>query len=183
MSEEKVTVSSTEQGHTSKKQNNKTLIVLLVIIIVLLVAVVALLLKRPAQDERETYTDGRATFVSQDNVNEVLDELNEPVEDAYYMTSMTIDWNFNDGSSASSNAYVENAVENKRTVYFDVHLETGELVYSSPYLPVGETITGIQLDKVLEKGDYPAIITYHLVDDDHQEITSVSVAITIHILN
>ncbi len=188
MKEEEVTVSSTMQNNNasnSGKQGKKTIIVLSSIICVLVVAVVALAYSYFTKDEKEEIAkDGRATFVSKENVEEVKEALDTPIEDAYYTTSMTIDWNFYDGKSASTNAYVENATSNKRTVYFDVYLEsTGELVYSSPYLPVGEKMNEIVLDKALDKGDYPAIVIYHLVDDEHQEITTVAVAITLHILN
>ena len=194
MREEDVTVSSSEQNRvpdstvSNGKQDKKSrniIIVLVVIIAVLGIAVAALAKSYFSKEEKqEVVTDGRATFVSKENVEEVKEELSKPVEDAYYTTSMTIDWDFYDGQSVSTNAYVKNSTANKRTVYFDVNLKaTGELVYSSPYLPVGETMNEIMLDVDLDKGDYPAIITYHLVDDDHQEITTVSVAITLHILN
>lgn len=190
MNEENVTTSSTENrksgGSKPNNSNKKLIIVLCTIIGVLVVAVAALAISFFSKDdgEKETYSDGRATFVTPENVEEVKDALSQPIEDAYYTTSMTVDWTFHDGESVSTSAYVGNPTANKRTVYFDVHLkETGELVYSSPYLPVGEKMYEIKLDKALEKGDYPAIVTYHLVDDDHKELTTVSVAITIHVLN
>lgn len=186
MSEEKVTTSSTEQSNVPAAKNSKsTKVVIGVLGVTVCALAVALAVSVFSPEEKtEELKDGRATFVSKDNVEEVKEELNQPVEDAYYTTSMTIDWNFYDGKSVSTNAYVANITANKRTVYFDVNLaDTGELVYSSPYIPVGERMEEIMLDKELAKGDYPAIITYHLVDDEHQEITTVSVAITLHILN
>mgnify|MGYP003299972953 CR=1 FL=1 len=180
MSEEKATVSSSEQ-----KKNKKVIVALSGTVAVLAVAVGVMAVSLLNNDEStEKPTDGRATFVSQDNVEEIQAELNKPVEDAYYTTSMTIDWEFHDGKSASTTAEVSNVTANTRTVYFDVNLEsTGELVYSSPYLPVGSTMNGIILDVDLDKGDYPAVVTYHLVDDEKNEVATVAVAITIHVLN
>ena len=188
MSEEKVTESSTEQKSTTvtvtkTSKGMKVAIGVLGVAVCGLSVALAVSLFSPKETVEEK-KDGRATFVSKENVEEVKEQLAQPIEDAYYTTSMTIDWNFYDGKSVSTNAYVENIEDNKRTVYFDVNLaNTGELVYSSPYLPVGEKMQEIQLDKELSKGDYPAIITYHLVDDDHKEVAMVSVAITLHILN
>lgn len=193
MNEKNVTNASTESSKlkgpamaAAGAANKKLIIVLCTVIGVLGISVVALAVSLFSKDdgEKETYSDGRATFVTPENVEEVKEDLSKPIEDAYYTTSMTVDWTFHDGESVSTSAYVGNSTANKRTVYFDVHLrETGELIYSSPYLPVGEKMYEIKLDKALEKGDYAAIVTYHLVDDDHKELTTVSVAITIHVLN
>lgn len=167
------------QEKAPKKKSNK----ILIIVIVLLICLVLILLYALFKPKPEDVKDGRATFVSPDNVEEVQQQLLEPVTDAYYTTSMTVDWYFDNGEAVSTSSYVENAEENTRTVYFDVTLEDGELIYSSPYLPVGERIEQIQLKRDLDAGDYPAVCTYYLVDDDHNVITNVSVAVTIHILN
>lgn len=184
MSEEKITAASSATAVAKTAVGTKVAIGVLGTAVCGLSVALAISMTSPKTEEKDTVTDGRATFISKENVEEVKQEMEAPVEDAYYTTSMTIDWNFYDGKSVSTNAYVANITANKRTVYFDVNLsETGELVYSSPYLPVGERMEEIALDKELPKGDYPAIITYHLVDDNHEELTTVSVAITLHILN
>lgn len=186
MSEENVNMSPAEQEHkkSSMSKGTKVAIGILGTAVCALSIALVVLMQSPGSGQESKPKDGRATFVSKENLDEVKEQLAQPVEDADYTTSMTIDWNFYDGKSVSTNAYVENAIENQRTVYFDVNLtSTGELVYSSPYLPVGEKMEGIALDKQLSKGDYPAILTYHLVDDNHEEITTVSVAITLHIQN
>lgn len=160
---------------------------LLIIIILILLGAVGFFAYQFLQDDdgddREVY-DGRATFVTDDNVDEVVDSLDDEVEDAYYTVAMSTDWTFYDSKSESTDAYVENMEVNERTVYFDINLSsTGELIYSSPYLPVGTKMQGITLDAELPAGDYPAVITYHLVDDDNQEITTVSLTMNIHVLN
>lgn len=175
---------SGQNSNGNAPAHKKTNGILIGVIVVLLgtVGVMAYALLRPTPVE-EKPTDGRATWVTPDNVEEVREQLSQPVQDAYYTTSMTIDWYFDNSSAVSTSAFVENHSVNTRTVYFDVTLENGDLVYSSPYLPVGERIEQIQLQKDLVAGDYPAVCTYYLVDDDHQVITHVSVAVTIHILN
>lgn len=138
----------------------------------------------PAVEASKDVTSGRGTLVTPENVQELI--AAEPVTntDAAYTVSMSIDWSFEDGTSLSRNAYVENHVSNSRTVYFDLMLaDTLELVYSSPYIPVGSTLQDFALDKDLEAGDYLAIVEYHLVDDDHNELSTVSVTVNLHILN
>lgn len=183
--ESTVSGSGVNSGSPNTPQRRKVNGVLIGVIVILfgVIGIMAYAMLRPKPTE-EKVTDGRATWVSPDNVEEVRELLSQPIQDAYYTTSMTVDWYFDNGAAISTSAYVENDIDNTRTVYFDVNLEDGELIYSSPYLPVGERMEQIQLDKKdLAAGDYPAVCTYYLVDDDNEVITHVSVAITIHILN
>lgn len=175
-----VPAAAPQEGPQRKRSNKAFIIIIVLLVCLVLVLIYALFRPKPAPEE---LSDGRATFVSPDNVEEVRQQLNEPVRDAYYTTSMTVDWYFDNGKAVSTSSYVENSTENTRTVYFDVTLEDGELIYSSPYLPVGERIEQITLNRDLDAGDYPAVCTYYLVDDDHKVLTHVSVAVTIHVLN
>lgn len=128
--------------------------------------------------------DNRGTVVTEKNAEEVKEQISQPVQDGYYQTSMTIDWTFDTAAAVSKDAFVENVKDNNRTVYFDVNLQDSqELVYSSPYIPIGESLSGIKLSKELAPGDYPAVLTYHLVDDEHNEVSKLAVGITLHILN
>lgn len=139
--------------------------------------------KEPVQ-ETETPSGSRGTVITEENVDEIVQSMNEPVTDATYTVSMTNVWTFADGTAEAEDFYVGNPKSNKRTVYFDLFLsDTGELIYSSPYIPVGEEMDTITLDKDLDAGNYEVVMTYHLVDDDHVELTTVSVAVEIHILN
>lgn len=169
------------EGNAPKRKKVNGVLIGVILVLVAVVGILIYALFRP--EPQEAPTDGRATFVSPDNVEEVKQQLSQPITDAYYKTSMTVDWYFDNGKAVSTSAYVANHEDNTRTVYFDVNLESGDLVYSSPYLPVGEKMEQITLDKDLDAGDYPAVCTYYLVDDDHNVITHVSVAVTIHILN
>lgn len=174
-----------QKGFQKKKINKPLIIIIIIVAAVLLVCSIlillyALLRPEPIPDEGK---DGRPTVGSSDNSEDVQQPLSEPVRDAYYITSMTVDWYFDNGQAVSTNSYVENAKGNTRTVYFDVMLEDGEIIYTSPYLSVGERIEQITLNRNLDSGDYPAVCTYYLVDDDHKVITNVSVGITIHVLN
>ncbi len=103
-----------------------------------------------------------------------------PVEDGYYSARMNVDWEFPSGSEPSTNAYVENSNANSRTVYFDLTIdETGEQVYSSPFIPVGASVEKFALETDLPEGEYPATVRYQLVDDDLQDIPGADVSVTV----
>ena len=168
------------ESKKSKKPSPAVIICFILLIVVVgLLVVIWFLRQKPEDDD----TSGRGTLATEDNVEDLIAEV-ESNTDAAYTVSMNIDWNFEDGTSPSSNAFVENDVSNSRTVYFDLILaDTSEVVYSSPYIPLGSTLTDFALDKDLDAGDYLAIVEYHLVDDDHKEVSTVSVTVTLHILN
>lgn len=171
---------STTGANKSKKYIFMT-VVLVVVIIALTACIIVYFSKDKQTDEKETV---RSVFVDEKNVEETKEKLKEPVEDGYFKTKMSIDWNFENGTAVSKDAYVANAEDNTRMMYFDVNLQdTKQLVYSSPYLPLGTELKEIKLEENLSAGDYEAVVTYHLVDDAKEEISKVSVAIKLHILN
>lgn len=95
---------------------------------------------------------------------------------------MNTDWVFPDGDSASANAFVENSTANQNMVYFTITLrDSDEELMRSPYLAVGSRLDDIKLDTALEAGIYDSVITYHLVDDEFKELSSVSLYMTITI--
>lgn len=172
-----------DDGQTSKasseKKGNAFKIVAVIFMVLILVAagVIIYLLTRP---EPEPEVPNRGTVLTEDNVSDELEGFNEPVEDGYYEASQTIEWNF-DGTK-STDAYVTNKTTNTRTVYFDLKLEdTGEMLYSSPYIPVGSELKGVEMDHQIEPGTYDAVVTYHLVDDNEQEVSTVNVGIIINV--
>lgn len=171
-----------ENGQEKKPINITTVIIIVLLVLLLIGAVViaALLLRDKPEDEDSRGTvEARGTVVTKDNVNELLIE-EDTVQDGYYDVSMSIDWHFKDG--VTTDAMVANKTTNTRTVYFDLLTEdTEELVYSSPYIPVGESMQGFTLDKEMEPGEYDMIVRYHLVDDDNAEVSNLSVGVTIYI--
>jgi hypothetical protein len=150
----------------------KVFAVAAVAVIGVLVAVIFHLLNQP-EPERPT-VGGQGTIVTEDN----LDELNQPVPDGHYNVHMNTDWVFPSGREESGNAFVENKANNTHTVFFEVVLsDTDELVYTSPYMPLDSSLTGFALDKELEAGEYPAVVTYFLVNDDYEVVNSLSVGV------
>lgn len=121
----------------------------------------------------------RPTLVTKNNIDQVITSMDEPVADGAYEVVMNTKWTFD---NKKSNAYVENSTSNTRTVYFDVFLaDSNQLVYSSPYIPVGENLSGFALDSTLSPGNYNAYVTYHLVDDNQEEVSNLSVNVTFQV--
>lgn len=176
---------------SSTKKNNRLPVILvaitaMIVIVALLVVIILLLKREPEVVESGPTPPGyvRGTVITEDNVDEVLAQEAEPVVAGYYNCTMNVEWHFEDSSKVSYDAYVLNSTINTHTVYFDVNLEeTGELVYSSPYIPVGLELDEIQLTSELEAGIYPVIVTYHLVDEDNNELSTVAVTVTLYIEN
>lgn len=177
MSDHGQSASSSNAAKSNDKKNNgsKTIIIiLLVLVLVALGVIIYLLTKKPAEEPKES----RGVVLTEENSSDVL--TSEPVQDGYYQTSQTIDWHF-DGKT-SEDAYVANDVANSRTVYFDLMLEdTQEILYSSPYIPVGSEMKGLTLDKGLDPGKYSVVMVYHLVDDDENEVSSLNVGLDIYV--
>ena len=127
--------------------------------------------------------NGRGVVITPDNIDDIRAQIDSPVADGYYSAEMNFEWTFEKWDKPSDDAYIINSVDNVRTVYFDLILnETEELIYSSPYMPVGSKLTDFALEKELSKGEHKAVVTYHLVDDEFNNITEVSIAVLLRIL-
>lgn len=87
-----------------------------------------------------------------------------------------------DASTPSEDAYVANPTTNSNTVYFDVVVDsTGQTVYESPMIPVGYALQDIALKSDLAAGTYPCTLTYHLVDENSKDISTLAVGVTLNI--
>lgn len=181
MSKEKAT-QRINGGSAEKKPAKKfspLLIVILVVFALLIVFIMFIVSRRSNSDEANR-------VVTPDNVEEILANLDdsENAEIGSYEVYMNNVWHFPDSASSSTDAYVENRVTNTNTVYFTIALpESEEEIYKSPYIPVGSSLDNITLDSELAAGSYKTVLTYHLVDDSFEEISYVSVYVTLVIEN
>lgn len=193
MAENKNAGGNSNESSGAAKNGSKAIIAIaiaaLAVIAALVVVIVVLIGKmndkdQPPQNTRATVSTANVTIATDDNLEELLAKANEPIEDASYVCEMNVDWYFEDATQPSYNANVVNAVENTRTVYFDLALEESmDVLYSSPYIPVGQKVDEVTLNTDLDAGTYPAVVIYHMVDDDGEEVGSVTVAVTLHIEN
>lgn len=169
------------EGEIKKGGGKKVIIICAVVIVALLGVIVYLLTRKPAGEQPKE----RKSVVTADNAEEITDNLVNPaaltVPETYTVTQ-NAEWTFPDGTAASTDAYVANVEGNETPVYFDVVVDaTGEMVYSSPVLELGASLQGFKLDKTLSAGSYPCTITYHLVDDEQNTLTTVNVGVTINV--
>ena len=182
-------ISSTSQqsdimGATSKKSKSTIIILLIVLFVVIttLASVVYFINKK--EDNPSSVTNGRGTIVTLDNKDEILADLNNKVSDGFYEIMMNVEWSFKNASTPSEDAYVANPTTNSNTVYFDVVVDsTGQTVYESPMIPVGYALQDIALKSDLAAGTYPCTLTYHLVDENSEDISTLAVGVTLNIEN
>lgn len=179
-------------GKDTKQSNGKNKIFIITIILVLLLVIgamafviVNLLDEDDSEDKRgSSGTPKRDTVITMDNKDEILADLKNKVMDGLFEARMSVDWTFENSSSPSKDAYVANVPANSRTIYFDVTLDgTGETVYESPYIPVGSELKNITLKSNLSAGTYPATLTYHLIDDNYNDVSKTAVTVTIKVKN
>ena len=167
-----------EQKETNKgrKGGKIAVAVCIVVIAALLGVVIYLLLGKKEEQVR------RNVVVNEDNVDEVLEQLEDPVPAGSYEVKMNSTWNFTSGDAPSDNAYVENAEANTNSVYFDVtRTDTEETIFESPILPVGSHLENITLDSNLPAGTYDCLVTYHLLDENDESMSTVKLTLTINI--
>lgn len=182
-----------------KNNGNSKLIICIVIIGLIIAALLVVLIFVLGKDDKDNSTadsssniyteetvNGRKVLVNDENVEDILSSMEEkeytPV--GYYTAKMNYEWDFENGKSASSNAYVQNDPTNTQAVYFDITLEdTGETIYESPIMPVGTTLGEVILSKELPAGVYNCVCTYNLLDENNEPMSHLNVALTINIKN
>lgn len=120
--------------------------------------------------------------VDESNLTSVGQDLQSSVDDGMFEVSMNTIWNFPDGESASSDAYVANASGNHYPITFDILINETETIYSSTVIPVGNRIKEIKLDKDLGAGTYEAVCQYHLWKEDGTENSQFGVNITLNVM-
>lgn len=180
----------------NSSQNKKSpvllvLVVALVVICALLGVIVYLLVAaKNGDDAGKDANKQEATVITADNVDEVVEQMEQKAEEkddlkakaATYRVTMSPEWTFKAGETAAVDAYVENSTANSTMVYYTITLEgSQEEILSSPYMEVGSKMTDgeIELANPLEEGTHSAIITYHLVDEEFNELSTVSMYMTI----
>lgn len=120
--------------------------------------------------------------ITPDNVEDMIAELKEAERTPIgsFEVNMNNTWTFPDSKSASTDAYIGNSINNQNTVFFTIALKgTEDELYTSPYIPVGSRMENVTLDCDLKAGTYDTVLTYHLVDNEYQELSEVSVALEI----
>jgi hypothetical protein len=179
-----------EGGDVSKKQQPKKkkaviVVIILMVILIVMAGILIFILLRDKEPERvveERGTGGRGILATEENYESVFEEIEKPVDDNSFLVNMSMTLLFETWDKSARHTYVRNDAGNIRTMYFDLYLDDengnrGELIYSSPYIPVGRELKDFGLNQELAAGEYNVTLVYRLVDDDYQDITDVVVGV------
>lgn len=161
-----------EEEKKEKKNKKKKIII---VAIICTIAVVGIILYFILNKEEG------GLVIDDSNLADVEEQLAETVADGMFEINMNTTWNFPNGESASSDAYVANGNANKYPISFEILLDGTEVVYSSTVIPVGKQIKEIALDKDLPAGSYQAVCMYHLLNEDGTDNSSCGVNIALNI--
>lgn len=174
----------------SKGLATKIVIISLSTVLVALAGILAyiLLKNEPPVEEERDLLGGRGIVATEDNIEEVFEELEKPVRDTQYFIDMSLQLKFNTWKESTRNTVVRNNANNSRTVYFELFLDDengdpGEMIYSSPYIPLGEELRNFGLDKELAAGTYNTTMIYTLVDDNYEKVTTLALGVKVIINN
>jgi hypothetical protein len=186
-----------ESQKNAGKQNgsNKTLMILGIIVGIVFVAMAATIIvllvnmkktdvaTAPATQAPATEETKRDVLVTEENVEEIVEQMEkeEYVPQGYYTVTQNYTWHFPNGNEASYDAHVENLTENTNDVYFDLYFadDLENPIYQSPVIPLGAALENFKLDTALNAGTYDCIIVYHLVDENQNSLSTVSMTVTV----
>lgn len=118
------------------------------------------------KDNKNVTTDvnGSNLVITEDKRVSASD-IAEKVNDSMIVVKMTAKWTFN-SDCTSSNAYLGNSDKNSYPLRFEVMLkDTGEVLLTTPDVPVGSCIQNFGLPKKLDSGTYDVIISHQAVKD------------------
>lgn len=151
------------------------------VVVVLVIVASALGQSKSDNPTDNNMPSGKNVVITPENVKEVIKDMEDKkVAPGTYNVKMNPTWTFETGSVASKDAYVENAATNNNDVRFTItRKDTEEEIYSSPIIPLGSRLANITLDTALPAGSHDCIITYHLLDENGEDVSSVKLSLTI----
>lgn len=156
MSEQRQTQDGTEKSQEEKKRKRKKIIIVVVILLLVVAAVIIYLLSRRPKN-----------VLTEENYDQIMEEMQQQVEEGYFETYMNTDWKFPDGTSKTTNAILGNSPNNKKPIRCEVMLkDTEEVVLSTGVLPVGAEMPPFKLDVDLDAGTYEAVCRVYLLDKE-----------------
>lgn len=187
-------MSDNSNSQEKAKGTNKSLLIVCIVaavIIAVLIGIIVVMMNSSKSDENgtaEISEEKRPVLLTEDNIDEVADEiLNQSEPEGIpmsYQVTMNSTWEFEDGETASRNAYVANSENNETPVYFDViRNDTQEVIYQSPVIPLGMDLEDIVLDVDLDAGNYECTMIYHLLDEDQNTLTTVNMWLMVKVEN
>lgn len=107
-------------------------------------------------------------------------DIEQKVKAGSIAVKMTGNWFFSDNCS-TSNAYIANSEHNQFPLTFELTLaDSGEVILTTPEVPVGSCIEQFGLDKVLESGQYSVLVAHRQMKDGevyNQVVTATTITV------
>ena len=117
------------------------------------------------QADQSGTASGSSAIIVTDDTKDALSEIKEKVAKGSIAVKMTQGWVFSDGGK-KGNGYLANSERNSYDMRFQITLEdTGEVIMTSPDVPVGSCIENFPLSVTLETGTYNVIVEHQLVEN------------------
>ena len=163
-----------ENNVKARSKKKKTLVIVVVLVLFATVGALGavcihLYQKSNAGQEEETTLKNAAvsgsSIVVSDDKRDVAGEIKQKTADGKIVVKMTQSWVFEDGCK-TSNAYLANSERNSYDLRFEISLaDTGEVLMTSPDVPVGSCIENFGLEKTLDPGDYDVVVAHQQIKD------------------
>lgn len=174
------------KNSTGKSKLPIVIVTACVLVIVALAVVIMILFQELNNRQQPTptpqSTSGKGNLVvDESNLETIENQLESSVQDGMFQVNMNTTWHFDEGNPTSKNAYVANAASNHYPITFEVYLNGEEELYTSTLMPVGSQLKEVTLNQNLPKGTYDAVCTYHLWNEQEEEVGTFGVNVIISI--
>lgn len=156
-------------ARSKRKKHMKNMFLILILSILLIFIFVGIILYLGRNNLSEN-SDSKYTYIKAENRecdNSVYNADNQ--FDYYFNKTPTFDYETQKG-----NIMVENPSYNKFSMKIEVINKNGDLMYYTEKLPTGYYIDKIALSNTFEKGNYEAIMTVSVLDNDENVIKNVN---------
>lgn len=113
-----------------------------------------------------------------------LESMQEKAKTDNFHFQISVSPEFESGTSEGE-LMIVNPIENKYKMYVEIILDDSKKeVYKSHILAPGERVRYASLSEILEKGAYPAVAVFHILDKStEEEIGEVQAQLEIHVLS
>lgn len=167
----------------SKKKKRALLIAGILLLLALTVAICYFIFTKRNEKTELVFEDNATTGIMPGiDLDQRRAELQEILDRSMIAFSINTSPVFLDGTS-EGNLLIENPGNNAKLLRIRILIdETEEEIYSTNFLKPGSYIESAKLDKVLEKGTYPATVYFSAYDEENGEYigqTGAQIVITV----
>lgn len=165
-----------------KKKSKRNIIIALLLVGFIVIGVFFV---RESKENKVLKLDANvvAGEITKEDLAQKLKDAQKKVDEGMIAIDMAPVPIFEDGESEGV-VNIGNPAKNTKNFVVEFVLDdTEEIVYKSGLIPPNSHIEKTKLDKVLEKGNYPAVAYFTTYDDEGIEVGRVGLNMTIKILN